>query len=410
MPGRNRPAAPRAVVVLLIAMGVCATASTASGQGGATAGRFVMGPLQWTPTLQLRDAGIDSNMFNSPEDAKQDVGGSFMPQVDSLLTLGVMQAATQGSVEYVYFERFKNERAVNGRVASRMAFPLSRIQPTATVSWARVKERPTSEIDVRAARTDRGYGAGLTTKLTTRFAVNADIARQEVQYDSGHSFRGVDLASQLNRQTTIITTGIRVAVSPLTALFTEGSVGRDEFALQSSRNTDNLRGTVGFEFAPDAVIRGRALVGYHNMQPQHASTEPGGATRFSGLTSAVDLSYTLLGRTQFSPRFSRDTTYSISTTQPYFVSTVGGLEILQTLVGPLALVLRGSREKLAYPPTDIDVARTEFVEIYGGGLSVRISTQGRVGVNYEDTKRRSSGGALFGYARRRIYTTVTYGF
>jgi hypothetical protein len=168
MPGRNRRDGSRAAIVLVIAIGVGASASPASGQSGATSGRFVMGPLQWTPTLQIREAGVDSNVFNSPDDVKQDVTGSFVPQVDSLLTLGILRAATQGSVEYIYFERFKNERAVNGRVVSRMVFPLSRIRPTATVSWARVKERATSEIDVRAPRTDRGYGAGLTLSLPGR--------------------------------------------------------------------------------------------------------------------------------------------------------------------------------------------------------------------------------------------------
>jgi hypothetical protein len=220
----------------------------------------------------------------------------------------------------------------------------------------------------------------------------------------------VDLASQLNRQATTISAGVRVAVSPLTTFFTEGSVGSDEFSLQSSRNTDNLRGTVGFEFAPDAVIRGRALVGYHKMDLQRPSAVPDGAVGFKGLTSNVDLSYTLLGRTQFAPRFSRDSVYSISVTQPYYVSTGSGLEILQALVGPLDLVLRGSREKLAYPKTGIAAARTDRVETYGGGLSVRLSTQGRIGFNYDDTKRRSSAGARFGYGRRHIYTTVTYGF
>jgi hypothetical protein len=327
-----------------------------------------------------------------------------------LLTLGILKAATQGSLEYIYFERFKNERTVNGRVLSRIVFPLSRIQPTVTLSWARVKERASSEVDVRAPRTDRGYGAGLTTRLTSRLVVNADVARQEVRYDSGHSFEGVDLASQLNRQATTMTAGIRVAVTPLTTFFTEGSLGRDQFSLQASRNTNNLRGTIGFEFAPDAVIRGRALVGYHNMQPQQSSAVPGGATGFKGLTSNVDLSYTLLGRTQFAPRFSRDTVYSISATQPYYVSTGGGLEILQALVGPLDLLLRGSREKLAYPPTNIAAARTDRVVTYGGGLSVRLSTQGRIGFNYDDTNRQSSAGAQFGYGRRHIYTTVTYGF
>jgi hypothetical protein len=405
----ERPAWSRAALVLLMTIGVFASAATALAQGAASM-RFVLGPLQWTPTLQLRETGTDSNVFNTPEDAKQDIRASVVPQVDSLLTLGIMKAATLGSVEYAYFDKYKNERALNGRVATRMTFPLNRIQPTANFSWARVKERATTEIDVRAPRTDHGYGVGLTTKLTSRLALITDIARQSVLYDSGSSFRGVDLATQLNRQATTATVGVRVAASPLTAIFIDGSVGRDEFELQSSHNTDNVRGNLGVEFAPDAVIRGRAQVGYHKMQPQHASSTPGGALAFSGVTSTVDVSYTLLGRTQFTPRFSRDSSYSISTSQPYYVSMIRSLDILQTLFGPLDLVARGSREGLAYPATDLFAARTDRVETVGGGLSVRLSTQGRISINYDDNKRRSSAGPLFGYARRRIYTTITYGF
>ena len=396
--------------VLLSVVFSFAGASTSFGQTAAPAARFVIGPLQWTPTLTLREAGLDSNVFNTQKDAKEDMTASIVPFVDSLLTLGIAQVATQGTAEYAYFQRYTNQRAINGRVSSRIAFPLSRIQPVATLSWAHVKERPSSEIDVRAPRTDRGYGGGLTTKLTSRMALSATIDRQDTHYDSGALFRGAELASQLNRQSTGITIGIRMAASPLTSFFVDGGASRDEFVVQRDRNTENLRGDLGFEFAPDAVIAGRAMIGYHKMQPQHASTGPGGALGFAGLTSSVSLSYTLLGRARFTPRFSRETTYSISTTQPYYLSTAGGLEILQTLVGPLDLLLRGGREKMDYPATDLTAARSDRVDTLGGGLSIRISTQGRIGLNYDDSKRRSDAGAEFGYARRHIYTTVTYGF
>jgi hypothetical protein len=220
----------------------------------------------------------------------------------------------------------------------------------------------------------------------------------------------VDVATELNRKGTTALAGVRVAISPLTTFVVDAGVGRDAFVLDPSRNTDNLRGSVGFEFAPDAVIRGRGLVGYHKMRAQDPSAAPGAAVDFAGVTSSVDLSYTLLGRTRFNPRFSRDTTYSVSVTQPYYLSTAGGLEIYQMLFGPLDLVVRGSREKLGYPGTEFEGARTDFADTYGGGLSIRLSTQGRIGFNYDDTKRRSSGGPRFGYARRHIYTTVTYGF
>src|SRR5258706_12769330 len=126
-----------AVAQLMLAGG--ATAQTAPSQTDTNPSRFLIGPLGWTPTLTLRDAGVDSNVFNTPssEPAKQDVTGSLSPSVESLLTLGVMQLATQGRADFVYFERYANERAINGRVAGRMQFPTTHVHPIVTGSWER---------------------------------------------------------------------------------------------------------------------------------------------------------------------------------------------------------------------------------------------------------------------------------
>jgi hypothetical protein len=402
----------RAVVVVLLAACVFAGASTAFGQTAAPAptSRFVMGPLQWAPTLQLREAGIDSNVFNTHGDVKEDMTGTFAAAVDTLLTLGIARVATQGGADYLYFEQQKSQRALNGRVNSRITLPLSRIQPVVTVSWARAKERTGNEIDIRAPRTDHAYGASLVTKVTSRVSLSGSINRQFTIFDSGVAFRGVDLATQLNRVSTSITTGLEVAISPLTSFSITGGVSRDGFTAQQGRNTDNFRGDVGLAFAPDAIIGGHASVGYHRMRPEHVTGTPGGALEQAGLTAAVDLSYTLLGVTRFNPRFARDTAYSISSTQPFYVSNAAGLEVTQALFGPLELVARGGREELAYPATDLAAARTDRVDTLGGGLSFRLSTSGRISLNYDDAKRRSNAESDFSYSRRRIYTSVTYGF
>ena len=85
-----------ATIVLLAAF---ATAS-ARAQEPVPDGRFVTGPLAWTPTLELRDVGVDSNVFNTPTDAKEDVTASARSQVDSVLKLGLLRATTVGSLEY----------------------------------------------------------------------------------------------------------------------------------------------------------------------------------------------------------------------------------------------------------------------------------------------------------------------
>src|ERR1041384_7926107 len=183
-----------AFIVLLITVSASVT-TPAFAQNGSQ-GRFVSGPLDWTPTFQIREAGPDSNVFNTPENPKEDVSAIASSQVASILTLGVLQAATQGSAEYLYFQKYRNEGGPQGRVSSHLAFPLTRVSPDVTVAWDRVRERSNNEIDTRAPRTDFGYTAGLQTKLTSRIAVTASLGRQHTAYEKGFTFRGVELSNQ----------------------------------------------------------------------------------------------------------------------------------------------------------------------------------------------------------------------
>ena len=396
------------VVVVIVCIGM---ARPALAQNGSTNGRFVSGPLVWTPSLQLREAGVDSNIFNGPTgDEKDDTTATAVSRVDSLLTLGILQAATQGSLDYMYFDRYAEERGFNRRVASHIEFPVTRFSPDLTVSWAKVKERAGSEIDTRAPRTEWGYAGGLQTRFTSRIAVIATAGRQEQTYEKGIEFRGVELANQLDRRTTSGDVTARVTLTPFTSLVVGGEIGRDEFLSRPDANTDNLRANVAFEFAPDAIINGRVQVGYHSLKPQHAGASPTTMIALDGVTSASDVSYTLLGVTRFTGRFSRDSNYSISTTQPLYLSTAGGLEILQALFGPVDLDLRASRERLEYPDSPAAPARTDFADLWGGGLSIKVAPETVVALFYDSSQRRSSAGQQFGYERRRVYTTVTYGF
>jgi hypothetical protein len=402
-----RSSAIRAVLIVFIAMVGTALPSAAYAQNEP---RFVSGPLTWSPVFQLREAGIDSNVFNASSDPREDKVGTASGQLNSVLTLGLLQAATQGSLDYQYFERYKSERGLNRRVTSHVEFPVTRFSPDATVSWAHVKERSGNEIDVRAPRTDWGYAVGIQTKVTSRMAVTATGGKQKTAYERGLTFRGVDIASQLDRETLLGSVSTRITVTPLTSLIVDASVGRDQFSFRPDAATDNLRGNIGVEFAPDAVIRGRASIGYHSMRPHDRAVSDATMVAFDGITSATDLGYTLLGVTRVNGRFSRDSNYSISTSQPIYVSTAGGLDILQTLFGPVDLNIRANREQLKYRETVLASAHTDFADSVGGGLSIRIGSGAVVALLYDNTERRSTAGRQFEYQRRRIFTTVTYGF
>src|SRR5690349_5178441 len=143
---RNSSVRTRLVVVLAAAVTIPSVLNAQT--------RFESGPLSWSPTLQLRDTGFDSNIFNATTNPREDITSVASSQVDSTLKLGVLQAATQGGVDYLYFQRYKSERGLNRHVGSRINLPLTRVSPEIAVSWAHTKERSNNEIDIRAPRTD----------------------------------------------------------------------------------------------------------------------------------------------------------------------------------------------------------------------------------------------------------------
>jgi len=397
--------AVRKSVFVAIAIAMVALVPSAHAQTG-----FVTGPLSWTPVLRLREAGVDSNVFNAATDPKQDVTGGLGGAVDGKLDLPALQLTMQGASEYSYFEQYKSQAGVNSTVAARATLPLTYFQPSVYGSLLHTKERSTNEFDVRAPHNDHTLGAGATMNIGQRFAVIADAYRAYVEYSQGSEFAGEDLATRLNRRSSNASSGVRVTLTPFTSVTVDGGFGLDEFDARPQNNTRNLRGNVGISFSPDAVISGQAKIGYHKMYPEFAQAGPGGAQEFSGLTSSVDLAYLLWGgATRLGALFSRDTAYSISATSSYYLTTTGGLDITQTLPGPFLLNVHGNRQQLRYPTTALASGHTDAANVFGGGLQILVSANARIALNYDYANRRSVD-AAFNYDRRHIYTTVTYGF
>lgn len=397
-------------LVLLVAVSQAAGQSlmTEDDQPAAV-GRFVNGPLTWTPTLTLRDAGVDTNIFAVPTNEKRDTTASVMPSVDARLALGAVRSHSKGHLEYLYFERYTSERALNGQVETRLEMPDRRVRPLVRLEWAHLRDRSTSEVEIRVPRREHELAGALETRVAPRTWVGAGIARRVIAFEPGYAFDGADLARQLNRTEDTATASLRTALSPFTTLMAQVSTGWDMFDLQPERDTNNVRANVGFQFAPDAVISGHANVGYHSMTAKWAGY-PGGAGSFSGITTSADLTFVVAGRTQVVVRAARDTTYSANIQRPFYLSTAGELELRHELFGPIEVLGRGRHETLDYAATTFANARTDQVGFVGGGFAFRMSPNARIGFNVDQTIRWSTEGTPFGYTRRRFYTTATYGF
>jgi hypothetical protein len=385
-------------LVAAIAMSSSAAAQTDS--------RFHTGVLSWTPTLSLRDAGIDSNVYDEATNPKRDASAVLSPQVTGALGLTAADVQFGGSVDFVYFRRYATERAVNSRANVRMLLRGSRVRPYVSSSFLNARERVNSEIDVRARRQDHEVGTGLGIRLTPRATLDVGGSYTGSTFRQGEVFRGVELAERLNRRGLGGTARLSYEVTSLTRFLVEAATSRDRFTLSPAYDANNLRGTVGFEFQPDALLKGRATIGFHQIDPIG-----GLAFGYEGVSAAVELGYVLLQRTRFDVRVTRDTGYSFEA-QPYYLQSMYGGEVLHTLLQRIDVFAVASWETLDYPgiPERLLTAHSVDVTRYGGGVAIRAAARVRMTIHYDHTDRKAPLLPERSYDRQRVYTTLTYGF
>ena len=152
-----------------------------------------LGPFYVTPIFELRDIGMDTNVFN--DDAKErDFTATPVAEMTSVTLFGPMRFTGLLNTEYVWFQTFRSERSFNSSSNLRFEGFFDRLRPWATGEFVRSRARQGLEIDVRALRTTPTIGAGLDWVVGSRtsLAVSSQLARTE--YADFEQFQGANLS------------------------------------------------------------------------------------------------------------------------------------------------------------------------------------------------------------------------
>lgn len=362
------------------------------------------GPVGLSPSFTIADIGVDDNVFNSETNPQRDFTATFVPRLTARVRAGALLATYRSSTDFVYYRDFSSERSVNHSTDLRLDLALGRLQPFIMGGLQDTHERLNAEVDARAHRTGRSASAGARVLVASRTALSAAVRYAETEFEPGIFFEGSELSRTLSSEQEAVEGAIQLLLTPLTTFEIGGSLQQDRFPGNPIRNADLLRIAPTLRFAPAALVRGSASVGYRRFRPLSATL-----TEYSGLYVATALSYTLLGRTTFDWLLSRDVQYSFEDAHPYYLDTGTRLTITQHVVGRLDVQGTGGRQRLEYRsagPADAD--RVDHADVLGAGLGVRIRENVRLGINAEYARRRSERIARQ-YERRRIFASLTYG-
>jgi hypothetical protein len=366
-------------------------------------GTVMLGPIRITPSLILKDMGMDDNVFNEAENPKRDFTFTVAPRADISLRMRRLRLGFTTTTDYVYYRTYRSERGTNASSSARVDFDLGILRPYATIQGLNSRARINQEIDARARHRDLLYGGGIALKVASRTNLLLNVTRSTISYDTDAEFRGVDLRQSLDGRRRSVDAGIAIALTPLTTFSTVIARETQSFNLSPDRDSTSWRVTPGFTFSPSGLLTGAASVGYrrfHTISPALPD--------YSGLVSTVNVRATIYGRNLVHGLFTRDVQYSYELDTAYYVGTGGTLTWTFAVVGPIDVRGTVGRYGMDYRSGGERAGR-DHTTTYGGGVGYRFSSSARIGLNAEWSRRQSNRSAERGYRNHRVFAGLTWG-
>ena len=95
-------------------------------------GTLTLGPVRISPSVVLKDAGVDNNVFNEAIDPKHDFTFTLTPAATITFRMRRLELSYVASTDYVYYQQYTSERGLNTSSSARVDFDLGVLKPYAT--------------------------------------------------------------------------------------------------------------------------------------------------------------------------------------------------------------------------------------------------------------------------------------
>jgi hypothetical protein len=401
---------PRVATLAMVAAAALAAAPAASAQTGPLTETlreqeppdyaFKLGPFLFSPNLSIRELGIDTNVFDEPDNPKRDFTIGLQPDLQVYANLGLLTFTGVAASDFTYFHEYSSERSSTRQYQGRLEGRFSLIRPFVAAALNNVRTRPTAEIDLRARREETELTAGVAAAVSPIARVFVMATRLDTAYSRTAVFRDVSLAEALNRTGDTVTAGLRMQATPFTTVTISGGRSEERFDV-SGRDAVSRGVKVDVEFSPDAVLRGKASLGFEEMTPVD-DTLPG----YTGVIGRAGLNYSAFERATLAFDVNRLVQYSYDEDAVHFVQTGADVTLTYRVAGPYDAQIRASRQWLDYALEADD----PVVNGYSAGLGYNMRDNSRIGINFEYAERVADERPDLRFDRRRIYASYTYGF
>ena len=368
------------------------------------------GPFYVTPTILVKNVGIDTNVFNTVEDPKSDFTATIGPDVQVFLPIWRAGLTIDSVTDFVYFHTFTSERSVNTDLHVRGEIPVRRMTLFAENSYVNTRERLGFDIDVRSRRVQNQFEVGVDVTLARKLSLRVSGRQLAIEFDADAVFEGTNLAVVLNRDERTAAVSLSYRLTPLTRVVLTGEASETRFRLSPERDSDSVSVVPGVEFNPQGLISGSAHVGFRHFAGIGAVLPD-----FTGPVASVDVSYRFLGSTSIGLTADRNVYYSFELAEPYYVAASYGGSFRRQVIGRFGVTVAVQQSKYRYRKLVADTQqdstrRTDTIRNYSVSLGYRPNLGASLNVGVSYWQRRSNQLGSRSYQGFRIGTGISYGF
>jgi hypothetical protein len=254
---------------LLAALAVLALAHAAQGaERPARRGRFRLGPFHLTPRFELRNAGVDTNVFATRTDPIPDTAVVGRASLDGFLPVGKrLLFSGDGYLDLNYFRREESERSLDFGGEGLAELQAGRFRLFGGGGGLQAKQRFSVEVTERVLRQERWANAGLELELSGRISVRGTGAAHQYEFGS-LLLDGEDIKTQLDRRSLSGTAELLYDLTRKTTAVVSAERIEDRFFAQigqSRRTTLSYRYLAGVELSERAIVSGKVLAGIRQL-------------------------------------------------------------------------------------------------------------------------------------------------
>jgi opacity protein-like surface antigen len=371
--------------------------------------RMRLGPIFMNPTFQIKDLGIDDNVFNDvPGGERQDLTGTLsMSSLIGLQVRGFVLTVDQAN-SYIWYRTYTSERSVDGALKVTGELRLGALRPCARWERAETHERGGFEIDARAGREMPAWEVGSNLQVGWRLGLTGGYRFQELRYAEGEEFDGIDLKEALDHDAEEFRGYANLALTDFTSFVTGTEFRRLRFDYTPLRDSDDVYYYGGLESTAESRLGLNVKVGWKEQRHKDPTVPGFKGIQASGSTSFVVADFMRL-------TFSGERTMGLSYEDVYPFYLQEGGQVQSHIRFSEHFDLRGDAKLvwLRYKTTVTgeDIPRLDRSMVLGGefGYYFGGSAGTRVGIRYEYAKRTSPVD-LKNYARSRIYSDFRLSF